>query len=70
MVMRAIINLLRSIPVVHFVFSILLNIVMNLHLKIKKLHFEVNITMIKYAFKIESFLHHFLDAVLLSFQYR
>ena len=70
MVMRAIINLLPSIPMVHFVFSILLNIVMNLHLKVEKLHFEVNITMIKYAFKIESFVQPFFDAVLLIFQYR
>ena len=43
------------------ILSILLNIVMNLHLKVEKLHFEVNITMIKYAFKIESFVHQFID---------
>ena len=75
MVMRAIINLLRrylsfSIPAVHLFFSILLNILMNLYLKVEKLHFEVNITMIKYAFETESFLHHFIDVVLLNFQYR
>ena len=63
MVMRAIINLLRrhllfSIPVVDLVFSILLNIAINLHLKVEKLHLEViirNDTMIKYAFKTEFF---------------
>ena len=75
MVMIATINLLLrhllfSIPMVHLIFSILLNIVMNLHFKVEKLHFEVNITMIKCTFKIESFLHHFIDVVLFSFQYR
>ena len=73
MVMRAITNLLPrhlsfAIPVVLLILSILLNIVTNLHLKVSKLYFEVNINMIRYAFKIESLLHQFINVVLLSFQ--
>ena len=64
MVIRAITNLLPrhlsfSISVVILILSILINIVTSLHLKVEKwhCHFEVNIKMIKYAFKIASFLY-------------
>ena len=64
MVMRAITNLLPrhlsfSTPVVLLILSILVNIVMNLDLKVERMHChsEVNIKMIKCMFKTECFLH-------------